>query len=136
MNEGVFYIGIDALRGSCVVTDRNPHLEGLVDVHRCVYLPSSFEKNQTLPGYLTQNILYLELPNASLHAPGVAPGLFFVTPRLVGCNIFIAHDPGLHKFWVLRISGKDPHRPPDLRLDRKSAAVKKKVISHLTGLLQ
>ena len=37
-----------------------------------------------------------------------------VTPKLVGCNIFVAHDPGLHKFWVLRISGKDPQKPPDL----------------------
>ena len=53
-NEGHFYIGMDSNNGQCVVTDRNPHLEGLLDIHRCIYLPSSFEKNQTLPGYLTQ----------------------------------------------------------------------------------
>ena len=64
----------------------------------------------------------MELPSASVYSPGVAPGMFFVTPKLVGCNIFVAHDPGLHKFWVLRISGKNPQRPPDLAKGKKITA--------------
>ena len=32
----------------------------------------------------------------------------------MGCNIFVAHDVGLHKYWVVRISAKNPHKPPDL----------------------
>ena len=49
-----------------------------------------------------------ELPSAPLYTPGIAPGLFFVTPRLAGCNIFVAHDPAIHKYWILRISSKNP----------------------------
>ena len=30
---------------TCAIIDRNPNLEGLVDIHRCVYLPSAYEKN-------------------------------------------------------------------------------------------
>ena len=26
----------------------------------------------------------------------------------------MAHDVGLHKYWVVRISAKNPHKPPDL----------------------
>lgn len=32
----------------------------------------------------------------------------------MGCNIFVAHDDGLHKYWVIRISAKNPHKPPAL----------------------
>ena len=39
-------------------------------------------------------ITFIELPSLSVHASGFATGLFFVTPNLVGCNIFVAHDPG------------------------------------------
>ncbi len=38
----------------------------------------------------------MELPSLSVHASGFATGLFFVTPNLDGCNIFLAHDPGLN----------------------------------------
>ena len=43
-----------------------------------------------------------ELPSAPLFTPGIAPGLFFATPKLAGCNIFVAHDPAIHKYWILR----------------------------------
>ena len=42
-----------------VITDKNPHVEGLQDVHKCIYLPSSMDKNQYLPNYLNQNILFM-----------------------------------------------------------------------------
>ena len=139
--QSMFFIGMDVIRKKPVVTDRNPNLEGLVDIHRCIYLPSAHEKNQNLPDYLTQvslmisnsiyvpaffdpkisfklffpqKITFIELPDASTYAPGIAPGLFFITPKLMGCNIFVAHDVGLHKYWVVRISAKNPHKPPDL----------------------
>ena len=85
-----------------VITDKNPHVEGLQDTHKCIYLPSSMDKNQYLPSYLSQNVLFMELPSAPLFTPGIAPGLFFVTPKLAGCNIFVAHDPAIHKYWILR----------------------------------
>ena len=85
-----------------MITDKNPHVEGLQDTHKCIYLPSSMDKNQYLPSYLSQNVLFMELPSAPLFTPGIAPGLFFVTPKLAGCNIFVAHDPAIHKYWVLR----------------------------------
>ena len=50
------YVGIDAGKKRPVVTDRNPHSEGLMDIHTCLYLPSAHEKNQNLPDYLTQVI--------------------------------------------------------------------------------
>lgn len=52
--QSMFFIGMDVIRKKPVVTDRNPNLEGLVDIHRCIYLPSAHEKNQNLPDYLTQ----------------------------------------------------------------------------------
>ncbi|TRY72044.1 hypothetical protein TCAL_10860 [Tigriopus californicus] len=86
-------------------------------------LLNKFRENPDLePGRLPdiyKNILYMELPSASLCTPGVAPGVFFVTPRLLGCNIFVVHDPGLHKFWVLRISGKNPQKPPDIKFNQQ-----------------
>ena len=33
--------------------------QGLQDVHKCIYLPSSMDKNQYLPSYLNQNILFM-----------------------------------------------------------------------------
>ena len=56
----------------------------------------------------------MELPDTALHTAGIAPGLFFMTPKLTGCNIFVAHDPGMHKFYVFRVGGKHPHKPPDM----------------------
>ena len=38
--------------------------------------------------------------------PGLAPGYFFVTPKLSGCNIFVAYDRGLHQHWIIRVSAK------------------------------
>ena len=38
---------------------------------------------------------FIELPEASVLTPGLAPGFFFVTPKLTGCNIFVAYDKGL-----------------------------------------
>ena len=64
--------------------------------------------------FILQKVTFIELPDAPCYAPGIAPGLFFITPKLIGCNIFVAHDVGLHKYWVIRISGKNPHKPPDL----------------------
>ena len=42
-----------------VITDKNPHVEGLQDSHKCIYLPSSMDKNQYLPSYLSQNVLFM-----------------------------------------------------------------------------
>jgi len=44
--------------------------------------------------------------DAPIHTPGIAPGIFFITPKLIGCNIFVAHDEGLHKDWIIRVSVK------------------------------
>ena len=53
---------MDVLKRRPVITDRNPHVEGLQDVHKCIYLPSSMDKNQYLPNYLNQNILFMVRP--------------------------------------------------------------------------
>ena len=42
-----------------MITDKNPHVEGLQDSHKCIYLPSSMDKNQYLPSYLSQNVLFM-----------------------------------------------------------------------------
>ena len=57
-NPNVF-IGLDVVKRRPVLTDRNPHVEGLSDVHKCIYLPSSMDKNQYLPQYLNQNITFM-----------------------------------------------------------------------------
>ena len=61
LNPNVF-IGMDVLKRRPVITDKNPHVEGLQDVHKCIYLPSSMDKNQYLPNYLNQNILFMVTP--------------------------------------------------------------------------
>ena len=53
-----------------------------------------------------QKVTFIELPDAPIHTPGIAPGIFFITPKLIGCNIFVAHDEGLHKDWIIRVSVK------------------------------
>ena len=58
VNPNVF-IGMDVVKRRPVLTDKNPHVEGLQDVHKCIYLPSSMDKNQYLPNYLNQNILFM-----------------------------------------------------------------------------
>ena len=132
------YIGLDVSKKRPVVTDRNPHSEGLLDIHSCLYLPSAHEKNQNLPDYLTQvnaatvracskqwlfpsntysilqDVTMMELPDSTMHTAGVVPGLFLLTPKLTACNIFVAYDSGLHKFFVMRVGGRNPHKPPDL----------------------
>ncbi len=54
--ESNFYMGMDIIKQKPVVTDRNPFAEGLVDMHRCVYLPSAYEKNtnRILPEHFGQ----------------------------------------------------------------------------------
>ena len=42
-----------------VITDKNPHVEGLQDSHKCIYMPSTMDKNQYLPSYLSQNVLFM-----------------------------------------------------------------------------
>ncbi|XP_023337079.1 stress response protein NST1 [Eurytemora carolleeae] len=42
--------------------------------------------------------------------------------KSLGCNIFVAHDPQLHKYWVLRISGKNAVVPPELEKDKELEA--------------
>ena len=64
LNPNVF-IGMDVLKRRPVITDKNPHVEGLQDVHKCIYLPSSMDKNQYLPNYLNQNILFMVTPSDS-----------------------------------------------------------------------
>ena len=53
---------------------------------------------------------FVELPEATVLTPGLAPGFFFVTPKLSGCNIFVAYDSGLHKHWIIRVSAKNAHK--------------------------
>ena len=52
--QSTFFIGMDSSKTRPVVTDRNPNLEGLADIHQCVYLPSAYEKQQSLPDNLPQ----------------------------------------------------------------------------------
>ena len=80
--ESHFFIGMDSIKQKPVITDRNPYLEGLVDIHKCIYLPSSYEKNQNLPENLAQKVTFTELPESPVLTPGIAPGNFFVTPKL------------------------------------------------------
>ena len=68
-----------------VITDRNPHLENLLDSRRCVYLPFSEDAN-----------MVMDLPNMS--------GMFFTTQRLTGGDVYVCYDRTLHKFWVIVIN--------------------------------
>ena len=52
----------------------------------------------------------MDLPEASVLTPGLAPGFFFVTPKLSGCNVFVAYDSGLHQHWIIRVSAKDTQK--------------------------
>ena len=56
----------------------------------------------------------MELPESIVHTAGIVPGLFMLTPKLTACNIFVAYDLGLHKFFVMRVGGRNPHKPPDM----------------------
>ena len=51
-----------------------------------------------------QKVSFIELPDTPTHAPKY----FFITPKLIGCNIFVAYDVELHKYFVIRVSGKTP----------------------------
>ena len=68
-----------------VITDRNPHLESLVDSRRAVYLPFTRETN-----------LVAGLPNTA--------GMFFTSQSLAGADIAICYDRTLHEFWVVSVS--------------------------------
>ena len=37
------YIGMDVSNDAIVVTNGNPYMKGLLDIHKCVYLPSGHE---------------------------------------------------------------------------------------------
>ena len=39
---------MDVIRKKAIITDRNPYLEGLGDIHRCIYLPSAYEKSKAV----------------------------------------------------------------------------------------
>ena len=70
----------------------------------------------------------MDLPDSTIHAAGIVPGLFLMTPKLTACNIFVAYDSGLHKFFVFRVGGRNPHKPPDLesRIQQAPQEVKKR----------
>ena len=68
-----------------IITDRNPHLENLLDSKRCIYLPHSEEAN-----------IVVDLPNNS--------GMFFTTQRLTGADCYVCYDRSLHKHWVIVIN--------------------------------
>jgi hypothetical protein len=38
--ESLLHIGVSSFSGRPVLTDRNPHLEGLSDIHRCIFMPN------------------------------------------------------------------------------------------------
>ena len=40
---------------------------GLQDAHKCIYLPSSMEKNQYLPSYLSQNVIFIVSNYSHIH---------------------------------------------------------------------
>jgi hypothetical protein len=68
------FIGMEAGGKRPVITDKNPHVEGLQDIHRCVYLPSAAEKAYQLSAtwaMTSQLVLFIELPPGPLCAPGV-----------------------------------------------------------------
>jgi hypothetical protein len=76
-----------------------------------------------------QVITFMELPSLSVHASGFATGLFFVTPNLDGCNIFLAHDPGLNiggggRGGLDQISPKFPKGGDPCFLDKTSRGVR------------
>ena len=64
-----------------------------------------------------QKVSFIELPDAPIYTPGIAPSVFFITPKLISCNIFVAHDINLHKYWVIRISEKSAAQQPSLEED-------------------
>ena len=68
-----------------MITDGNPHQDGLIDHHRLVYLPYSEDKN-----------LVMELPNS--------PGLFFTSQIISGGEFIVAFDKTMHKYWVISIN--------------------------------
>lgn len=83
--ELVIYVGLIPGWKVPVITDCNPHQEGMIDHHRVVYLPYTEEKNT-----------FMELPNS--------PGLFFTSQLISGGEIVIAYDRSLHKYWVIAIN--------------------------------
>ena len=64
--------------------------------------------------FISQDVTMMELPESIAHTAGIVPGLFMLTPKLTACNIFVAYDLGLHKFFVMRVGGRNPHKPPDM----------------------
>ena len=56
-----------------------------------------------------QKVSFIELPDTPTHAPNY----FFITPKLIGCTISVAYDEALHKYFVIRVSGKTPETEED-----------------------
>merc|ERR1712008_455658 len=83
--EIVAFVGIMPGWRAPVITDGNPHQDGLIDHHRLVYLPYSEDKN-----------LVMELPNS--------PGLFFTSQIISGGEFIVAFDKTMHKYWVISIN--------------------------------
>ena len=42
-SKHVNYIGVDLSNDAVIVTNQNPHFKGLVDIHKCIYLPSGHD---------------------------------------------------------------------------------------------
>ena len=83
--ELVCHVGVVGGEKVPVITDRNPHLESLMDSKRCIYLPCSEDAN-----------MVVDLPNTS--------GMFFTTQRLTGADCYVCYDRSLHKHWVIVIN--------------------------------
>lgn len=71
--ELVCHVGVVSGEKVPVITDRNPHLENLLDSKRCIYLPYSEDSN-----------MVVDLPNMS--------GMFFTTQRITGADVFVCYD--------------------------------------------
>ena len=83
--ELVCHVGVVAGEKVPIITDKNPHMESLMDSRRCVYLPHSEDAN-----------MVVDLPNTS--------GMFFTTQRLTGADCYVCYDRALHKHWVIVIN--------------------------------
>ena len=68
-----------------LITDGNPHQEGLIDHRKVIYLPYSEDKN-----------LVMELPNMNGH--------FFNSQIISGGEFLVALDKDKHKCWVMTIN--------------------------------
>ena len=87
--ELVCHVGVVSGEKVPVITDRNPHLENLLDSKRCIYLPYSEDSN-----------MVVDLPNMS--------GMFFTTQRITGADVFVCYDR--------KLSSNDNYRNDPIQL--------------------